>query len=257
MGIPRSKHINKKGKMENRRQQIKRYGLLRAIAITLLTITPKTMATIIADDFNDGSIDPSWQVIEQSGSAYVTEEGGYLRLGGGSGVTGRITLQHTATVDIEESVWIDYDWIQCTDHKARWGIGVFDQWLNTGMYISLVPNNFGASEHWVGIYTYQDGVSNTVYSAEPWPLEGRLQIILDDSQLIPQYWSHDQNDWVNFDIDPFNADFNNNDTYVFMHSSNSDYNPEWEIALDNFSVPEPSTLLLFGIGSMMILRRKR
>ena len=101
--------------MENRRQQIKRDGLLGVIAIILLTITPKTMATIIADDFNDGSIHPSWQVTEQSGSAYVTEEGGYLRLGGGSGVTGRITLQHAATVDIEESVWIDYDWIQCTD----------------------------------------------------------------------------------------------------------------------------------------------
>jgi hypothetical protein len=223
--------------VENRRQQIKRYGLLGVIAITLLTITPKTMAFIIADDFNDGSIHPSWQVTEQYGSTYVTEEGGSLRL-------------------MEESVWIDYDWIQCTQHKARWGIGVFDQWQNTGMYITLVPNNLGASEHWVGIFTYQDGVSNAVYSAEPWPLEGRLQIIRDDSQLVPQYWSHDQNDWVNFDIDPFNADFYGNDAYVFMHSSNSDYNPTWEIALDNFCVPEPTTMGLLALGGLLLRKRK-
>lgn len=243
--------------MITNKQKIQHSGLLGVIIVTQLMTTSQMTMAVIADDFNDGVINSAWQIIEQSGNAYVVEEGGTLKFGGSSGVTEGITLQHTSEVGIDESVWIDYDWITCTQHKARWGIGIFDQWQNTGIYINLVPNNWGASEHWAGIYTYQDGVENIIYSTEPWPWDGRLQIIRNGDQLIPQYWNTVQNSWIEFGNTATQFNFHNSHTYVFMHSSNSNMNPTWEIAVDNFCVPEPATTSLLGLGSIIFLKKSK
>ena len=47
--------------------------------------------------------------------------------------------------------------------------------------------------------------------------------------------------------------------YLFT-SNNSDHNPSWEVALDNFCgdvVPEPSTLILLSMGALVLLLRRR
>ena len=120
-------------------------GLLATAMVLMMCVS--VSAEPITDNFNDGILDPAWQVVEQSGGASWDESDGTLNVGGSSGQTGKLVIRYNQTLADVGSVRINYDWISYSDHKARVGLGLFgydsywdgiSAWPSRGVYIKGV-----------------------------------------------------------------------------------------------------------------------
>jgi len=236
--------------------------LIAALAVVVVLVTGGSVsAELVTDNFNDGILGPAWQVVEQTSSTSWAEFGGTLNVGGFSGQTGGLVIRYNQALEDVGRVQIDYNWISCTDHKARVGLGLFgfDSWWDgyngygsagfNGVYIKGVRYRTGGSLHAV------DGAATAIdyqiaYSVPP---SGSLRIERNGNSFTAS--SLDAGNW--YVLFEGQNDFAGMPLYPYLFTSNSESNPSWQVALDNFqadvTVPEPFALTLLGMGAISLL----
>lgn len=232
----------------------------RAVCIAVVLVTGgSASAELITDNFNDGILGSAWQVVEQSGGASWAEFGGTLNVGGFSGQTEGLILRYNMALEDVGSVRIDYNWISYTGHKARVGLGLFSfdsYWDGSGactagrcVYIKSVRYTS------TGLHAVDGGTGEGIdyHIAYSVPTSGSLLIERDGNSFRASYL--DGGNWqVLFEAQ---HDFAGTPLYPYLFTSNSDSNPSWQVALDNFSadvvVPEPSILVLLSVSVISLL----
>jgi hypothetical protein len=222
------------------------------IAGLVLLFVHTALGTYI-DNFDDGIFDTSiWEVVDQTGGAYYEEADGVLYVGGTGGQAGELYLMQIPPLDTIDTFQIDYDWITCPGHKARFGIAVLESlpW-DTDVMLWAVKHDWGGSQHAICFNQNVDGTSVVNSLVEPTPETGKLRIDRNDTTFTAYYWEN--NTWIQ--METVEQDFGSNPVHVLMWTSNSDQNPEWRLAVDNF-VPEPATVLFLGMGGLMLLRNR-
>jgi hypothetical protein len=226
----------------------------------LLLFVHTALGTYI-DNFDDGIFDTSiWKVVDQTGGTYYEESDGVLYVGGTGGQTGVLYLVHIPPLDAIDTVQIDYSWISCPGHKARFGIDIVELLpeenealpLDNDIMLWAVKHDWYGSQHAICFNQNVDGTSVVYDDVEPTPETGKLRIDRNDTTFTAYYWEN--NSWIQ--MGTVEHDFGSNPVHVLLFTSNSDQNPQWRLALDNF-VPEPATVLLLGMGGLMILRKRR
>lgn len=229
------------------------------LMVTILAVDGSVSAELITDNFNDDILDPSWQVVEQSSNTSWAEFGGALNVGGFSGQTGELIIRYNRPLADVGSVRIDYDWISYSDHKARVGLALFgydSYWGGGGactagqcVYIK------GVRYRDTGLHAVDGGMGEGAeyHIAYSVPISGALMIERNGNNFRTSYF--DGGNWqILFEAQ---YDFAGMPLYPYLFTSNSDSNPSWQVALDNFqadvAVPEPSTIVLLGVGAINLL----
>lgn len=230
------------------------------LAMVVLVVAGTGRAESITDDFNDGVLDPAWQVVTQNAGASWLETGGTLNVGGSSGQTGELVIRYNQPLADMGSARIDYNWTSASGYKARVGLGLFDSSLvsfendfKNGIWLKGIWS--GSGDHGV------DGrvVGGAYHAFSGVPTAGSFMIERNGNDFWVRYL--DDGNWQ--DLFVAQHDFAGVPIYPYLFTSNSDTNPSWEVALDNFNadvVPEPSTLALLttaALGFLGIARRKR
>ncbi|KKN70614.1 hypothetical protein LCGC14_0428870 [marine sediment metagenome] len=225
-----------------------------AVVLMVLVSGSLLSAETLRDDFDDGILSPAWQVVTQSGGTSWDESGGTLNVGGSSGQVGELVMRYNQPFDDVGSVCIDYNWTAYSGHKARVGLILADASL-TG----FDPNNQhgiyikGVRYRSTGLHAVDGGGTSAgyqiIYSV---PTSGSLMIERDGDNFQASYL--DGGAWKM--LFEGQHDFGETLLYPYLFTSNSNTNPRWEVALDNFYAdvaPEPSSLVLLIIGASSLL----
>ena len=236
----------------------------------VLVVAGYAQAEIVVDNFDEGVLNPVWEVVTQTSGATWNESGGTLNIGGLSGQAEELTIRHKQPLANVGSVRIDYNWTAYSGHKARVVLGLFDSsWigegddqvgLGDGVYIKGVRYRSN------GLHAIDGGGTDAGYQiAYSVPTSGAFMIERNDDVFRASYLNGGA--WQTlFDGQ---RDFGGEFLYPYLFTSNSDSKPSWQVALDNFqadvvpepTVPEPTSFVLWsGLGIMAILagrQRKR
>ncbi len=232
------------------------------VLVATMIVTVNARAEIVVDNFDDASLDPVWQIVTQNGLTSWDESGGTLNVGGASGQEGELVLRYNRVFEDVGEVRIDYDWTFCEDHKARVGLGLFDSAFFSihdtaryGLSLKGIKYQIGAPKHAIDA-NFVDGSYYIAYSV---PTSGAFRIERDDIDFRVSYL--DGAVWQT--LFEGQHDFGGTDLYPYLFTSNSNLNPSWQVALDNFQadvapVPEPTSLVLWaGLGVMGLIAARR
>ena len=226
------------------------------VAVALLIRASISAGETIQDNFNDGILGPAWEIITQTGGASWDESGGTLNVGGSSGQAEELAIRYNKAFPDVGSVRIDYNWTSYSGHKARVVLGLFDSsWIGEGDdQIGLGDGVYIKGVRYIkpaGYYRHAVDGSGTdagyqiAYSV---PTSGSFMIERNDDIFRASYLNLGA--WQT--LFEGQRDFGGTPLYPYLFTSNSNTNPSWQVALDNFQadvVPEPSTLAaLFGMG---------
>lgn len=211
---------------------------------------------LAVDNFDDGILDPTWEILTETAGASWDESGGKLNVGGSAGQTEELVMRYNRPIAEIGSVRIDYNWTAYSGHKARVGLAmstlVNDPYENS-VYLK------GVRYQAAGLHAVDGGISNGGYYINySVPTSGSLMIERNGNDFRASYLN---GGWQTL----FEAqhDFAGTLLYPYLFTSNSDSNPSWEVALDNFAaqvVPEPSTITLAALGFISLVawgRRRR
>ncbi len=227
-------------------------------AVVVMTMCLPSSAETVTDSFDDGVLDPVWQVVTQNGGASWVESAGALYVGGSSGQTGELIIRYNRALADVSLLRIDYNWLSYSGHKARVGLGLFSYdsyWggggANTAGRCVYVK---GVRYQSTGLHAVDGGTGEGMdyHIAYSVPTSGSLMIERNGNDFRVSYI--DGGVWQNL----FEAqhDFGGTPLYPYIFTSNSDTNPSWQVTLDNFSadvVPEPSTFILLVVGIAVLL----
>ncbi len=226
-----------------------------AVVLMVLVSGSLLSAETMRDDFDDGILGSAWQVVTQSGGTSWDESGGTLNVGGSSGQVGELVMRYNQPFDDVGSVRIDYNWTAYSGHKARVGLGLFDSAWGVGQINFDVPNTIyikGVRYRSTGLHAV-DGRFDVDYHIDySVPTSGSLMIERDGDNFQASYL--DGEVWRS--LFGGQHDFGETLLYPYLFTSNSNTNPRWEVALDNFYAdvaPEPSSLVLLIIGASSLL----
>jgi len=203
----------------------------------------------------------------QNFSSTLDESVGKLNVGGSVGAAGAdMIIRYNQAIGDVGSVRIDYSWVFCTGHKSRFYLGLYDSsWTggadHDGVFIKTI--RYGTTG---GSRAIDSGDPNGLYDIDyGTPSAGSLLIERNGDTFRTSYLQ--SGSWQLLLESSY--DFGSTPLYPYLRTSNSDDNPAWKVALDNYTleysepaaVPEPSSLVLFsglGIaGLVMSWRRKR
>ena len=233
-----------------------KWGMCAIGVMGLSTVSVSQSAPPMSDDFNDGELRSDWQIITQDATTWYEESGGKLNVGGSAGATGELVLRQDSELGPVGSIQIDYDWSSCDDHKARVGIGLFDDYSNdsNGFFIKGVVHDYNGRDHTIDCNSFVNGDAGDYHYAENAPRTGSLLIERDHDHFRLCYMQG--GGWQCL----FEGDFDFAGVPLSPHlfTSNSNWNPNWEVALDNFNVvPEPTTFTLLACMAAGAATRRR
>jgi hypothetical protein len=240
--------------------------------VLVLSVTSVVTAGIVVDDFNDDVLDSEWEVVKQTGGTFWDVSGGALNVGGPGGQQGGLTIRYNQAIGQEGSLRIDYEWIKYTGHKARVGLGLFgyDSYSDSsGLFTGEGVYTKGVRNYDEGLHGVDGGIVDGqpphyhYTTAYPVPTIGSLMIERNGNQFRTRYLRGDV--WhVLFEA---HHDFGDLPLYPYLFTSNSDTNPAWQSALDNFNyeysgapVPESTSLAIWSaiaLGGLGLAYRRR
>ena len=227
--------------------------LILCVTLILSMCVSTSLGAIVQDNFNDGILGPSWEIITQTGGTFWNESSGTLNVGGSSGQADELVIRYNQALADVGSVRIDYNWIFFSGHKARVGLGLFDSsWIGEGgNQSSLADGVYIKGVRYINSRGHQHAIdgsgTDTGYQiAYSVPTSGSFMIERSGNDFRARYL--DGGNWQ--DLFLGHRNFGGTPIYPYLFTSNSNTYPSWQVALDNFQadvIPEPSTLIIWSL----------
>lgn len=246
--IPRNMpapNIAVKGKGQDMKKMLGWLFLIGTLSVCIFM--PSANALTYSDAFDGGALNSFWWTPSVSGGNTLSVTGGQLVMtqinaSGSSGVTFNfnVTGNFVATVDYALTVWPANNYERIGISASA--IGALERSQHPGWFNEAYLTHFSA----VGDGVIPVSTTDTI---------GKLKMERTGNTVTGSYWNG--SGWT--EIRSFTSSAVSNDTLIGLSIWNSYASVPVEIAFDNFSlnapntpdpsgVPEPATLLLFGLG---------
>jgi len=246
--------IAEKGKGRDMKKKLGWLFLIGALSVCIFM--PSANALTYSDAFDGGALNSFWWTPSVSGGNTLSVTGGQLVMtqsnsSGSGGVTFNfnVTGNFVATVDFTLTAWP-------ADNYERIGIsssaiGAVERSQHPGWFNEAYLTHFSA----VGDGVIPVSTTDTI---------GKLKMERSGDTVTGSYWNG--SGWT--DIRSFSSSAVSNNTSIGLSIWNGYASVPVEIAFDNFSlnapntpdpsgVPEPATMLLFGVGLVGLAGTRR